>query len=217
MARTTRSDDEIEKVRRRILDRAVEIIEKGGAESLTMSALGKSLRMTGPNLYNYFPGREELLISVNRRLFLDLSEKLKRAAQASDSPGERLQNLAAAFIAFGTRNAHVYDLMFSRPRRITRDYAGTPAEHLAGEETRIALAAMSLATETLGEHLAGEGISGAPDPQYLIVKVISELHGIISLHNSGLLFDMVENPREVLMKISGEILDSALSGNLPNK
>ena len=217
MARTTRSKVEIGEVKNRIIDCAIEIIEKNGVENLTMAALGSRLRMTGPNLYNYFPGRDELLISLNRKLFQGLLAELTSAAENSGPPGDRLRALVMAFIGFGTRNAHIYDLMFSRPRRITRDYAGTPQEDLAGEETRIALGAMNLAAEVLKEHMAADASLNVADPHYLIVKVISELHGIISLHNSGLLFDMVEKPREVLMKIAGEIIDSALLSHQPKK
>ena len=66
MPKITRSLEEVDAVRERILDCALKILVKNGYESLSMARLGSKMNMTAANIYNYYASKDELLIAVQK-------------------------------------------------------------------------------------------------------------------------------------------------------
>lgn len=56
----SRDHTEIERLKGRILDSALDIIIHVGMDGLTMRKLAAKMGMTAPNLYNYFSGKDEI-------------------------------------------------------------------------------------------------------------------------------------------------------------
>ncbi|MEW5733501.1 MAG: TetR/AcrR family transcriptional regulator [Thermodesulfobacteriota bacterium] len=211
MPKPVRSQMEVEKVREEIVRGALALIVDDGLESLSMSRLGKRLNMTGANIYNYFQNRDSLLIAIHKKIFRDLFEKLSASVAPETDPAVRARNLVRAFVRFGVENVNIYDMMFTRPRLQYRDYIGTPQEDQAREEYLSSLEGLLLAFRTMEELLGG--VPGmTPDRLRLItVKLISEIHGIISLMNSRILIDMTDDPEGTLSAIVDTALESVIS------
>ncbi|MEW6262743.1 MAG: TetR/AcrR family transcriptional regulator [Thermodesulfobacteriota bacterium] len=205
MSKTTRSIDEVDAVRERILDCAFNILAKSGYEYLSMSKIGSRMKMTAANLYNYFGNKDELLIAIHKKAHVMLYDKLRTAIKKADSPLRRYKKLTYAFVDFGTENIHLYDIMFNRPIRQHRDYIGTPQEQLSAEEYHSSLRVLTLTVKTIAECRKANPNLATIDPKLLAVQCFSALHGVISLYNSGVLSEITDDADRVLKEFTENV------------
>ncbi len=201
MPKATRSLEEVEVVREKILERAFEILIKEGYENLSMGKLGAKMKMTGANLYNYYANKDELLIAIHKKAFQMIQDKIRNAVNKVHSPHDRITELARAFVEFGIENVSIYDLMFNRPIRQYSDYIGTPQEKLSYEEYHNSIKALVFAVTVVRDYIEIRPELAKSDPKFLTIKFLSALHGIVSLHNSGILKEMDDNPDLVMNAI----------------
>jgi AcrR family transcriptional regulator len=78
-----------------------------GPEGLSMNAIAKELGVSGPALYRYFAGRDELLTELIVDAYDDLAEALMGAGD--------LPALARAYRAWALAQPHRYRLLFGPP------------------------------------------------------------------------------------------------------
>lgn len=207
MPKATRSAEEIDAVKEKILNCAFEILVKNGFERLSMARIGAKMKMTAANLYNYYSNKDELLIAIHKKAYAMLYNKISYAVERSDSPLEKINNMAYAFVDFGVKNANIYDVMFNRAIRQYSDYIGTPQEELSFDEFRSSLKVLFLAIKVIREYRETMPDLGKDDPKFLAIQSISALHGIISLHNSGVFYQIADEPDADFKNI----VDKALS------
>jgi len=208
MPKTTRSVEEVDAVRERILDCALKILVKNGYESLSMAKLGSKMNMTAANIYNYYASKDELLIAIHKKTFAMLYNKISNAVKMADTPLQRYQNLTNAFVEFGTQNINIYDVMFNRPVKQYSDYIGTPLEELSSDEFHNSLKALAFAVKIIRDYRETRPDLNPVDAEFLTIQNISALHGIISLHNSGVLFQIADDPEIVLKNVVNNIMRS---------
>jgi len=206
MPRMTRSVEEVDIVRNQILDCALKILVKNGYESLSMARLGSKMKMTAANIYNYYDSKDELFIAIHKKTYTMLYDKIRSAVEMADTPLERYKNMTYAFVEFGTGNINIYDIMFNRPIKQYSDYIGTPQEELSYDEYHSSMRALSFAVEVIRDYRETRSDLKPADPKFLAIQCISTLHGIISLHNSGVLYQIDDNP-EITLKT---IIDDAI-------
>ena len=197
MPKKTRSTAEVDAVRDKILNCAFEILVKNGYEGLSMAKVGARMKMTAANLYNYYANKDELLIAIHKKAYGMLHDRLRAAVKKAKTPLGRYQGLIQAFVAFGTQNVNIYDIMFNRRIRQHSDYVGTPQEALSDEEFRSSLKVRSLAVKVIKEYRATD----SAEAEFLAIRATSMLHGIISLYNSGVLGEITADPEGVLKEI----------------
>lgn len=208
MPKATRSAGEVDAVRERILDCAINILSKNGYESLSMAKLGSKMNMTAANLYNYYTNKDELLIAIHKRTYAMLYDEIRKAVRKTDTPLQRVQNIIDAFVAFGTRNIHIYDVMFNRPIKQHSDYIGTPLEKMSDDEFHNSIKALKFAVKVIKDYRKTKPDLPPVDEEFLAIQIISALHGVISLHNSGVLHQVAGNTNLVLKKIVEDIIRS---------
>lgn len=201
MPKMTRSIEEVDAVRGKILDCAFDILGKHGYESLSMSKVGHKMKMTAANLYNYYSNKDELLIAIHKKAYGLLYGKMKKAVAAAATPAEKSKNMIYAFVDFATNNIHIYDVMFNRPIKQYSDYIGTPQEKISYEEYHSSLRVLRLTVDVIGEYRNSKKGLAAVDPRHLAIQCTSSLHGIISLHNSGVLKQIVKDPELALQSV----------------
>lgn len=201
MPKATRSVEEVEEVRERILERAFEILNNEGYESLSMGKLGAKMKMTGANLYNYYANKDELLIAIHKKSFQMIHDRIRAAVNSAATPLDRVMALATTFVEFGTGNVNMYDIMFNRPIRQYSDYIGTPQEKMSYEEYHNSIKALVFAVTVVRDYMETRPELAKSDPKFITIKFLSALHGIISLHNSGILKEMDDNPDLVMKAI----------------
>jgi AcrR family transcriptional regulator len=201
MPKATRSVGEIDAVRERILDCALKILVKNGYESLSMAKLGSKMNMTAANIYNYYTNKDELLIAIHKKTYAMLYNKIRNAVKNADTPLQRVRNILNAFVEFGTRNINIYDVMFNRPVKQHSDYVGTPLEKISRDEFHNSLKALTFAVKVIKDYRETKTDLKPVDQEFLAIQIISALHGVISLHNSGVLHQVAGDPEIVLKKI----------------
>jgi AcrR family transcriptional regulator len=201
MPKITRSVEQVEAVRDHILDCAFEILVKTGYENLSMAKIGSKMKMTAANLYNYYANKDELLIAIHKKAFVMLYDKIRSDVEKADTPLSRLKNMADSFVEFGTRNINIYDVMLNRPLRQYSDYIGTPQEELSTDEFHSSLRVFFFAIKIINEYRETRPDLPPVDQKLLTIQMISALHGIISLHNSGMLKGIADDPDAALTLI----------------
>ena len=208
MPKITRSVEEVDAVRERILDCALKILVKNGYESLSMAKLGSKMNMTAANIYNYYSSKDELLIAIHKKTYAMLHTKMRNAVEAADTPLQRFWNMINAFVEFGTQNINIYDVMFNRPIKQYSDYIGTPLEEVSSDEFHSSLQALDFAIGIIRDYLETRPDLNPDDAKFLTIQNISAMHGIISLHNSRVLDQIVDDPEMVLKTVINNMIRS---------
>lgn len=74
-------------VRAEIKDHARRQIATAGAPGLSLNAIAKRMGMSGPALYRYYAGRDELLTDLVRDAYRSLAEDFRAASAPAPTPG----------------------------------------------------------------------------------------------------------------------------------
>lgn len=201
MPKKTRSTAEVDAVREMILACALEILVKHGYEGLSMAKVGARMKMTAANLYNYYANKDELLIAIHKKAYAMLYDQLCAAVTKARTPQTRYRKMTEAFVAFGTQNINIYDIMFNRRVRQHSDYIGTAQEALSDDEFRSSLRVRAFAEKVIQELRDTNGAGDPAETKFLAIQATSMLHGIISLYNSGVLAQISADPEATLAQI----------------
>ena len=189
-----------ERLRAQVRDEAKAValrqIAEAGPQSLSLNAIGKELGMTGPALYRYFAGRDDLLTDLISDAYHDLAEAVTAAGQAAaDSPpADRIRALARAYRGWALAQPHRYLLLFGTP---VPGYQAPP--HTIEAATRTMRAFLEPISELaidsdypeLERQLADGLAAPNPDAPWpgpslrLAVAGWARLHGVVSLEVEG--------------------------------
>jgi AcrR family transcriptional regulator len=125
--------------REQIVAAAMDVLEAGGSDALTMRAVAERLGIRAPSLYKHFRDKEALEAALITAGFEDSAVAFETAADGADDP---LAAIAVAYRAWVRRRPHLYRLMTDRPldraalgpgsearaaAPIVRAFAGDPA------------------------------------------------------------------------------------------
>ena len=196
-----------ENKKEQIILAAIECFGTQGYYSVTISQLAKYAGISKGLLYNYYASKDELLIAIHKKAFIMLYDKINYDVEMTDTPLDRCKKMAYAFVEFGTNNINIYDIMFNRPIRQHSDYIGTPQEEISFDEFRSSLKGLFYAIKIIKEYRETRPNLNPVDPKFLAIQSISALHGIISLQNSGILYQISDDP-DITLKT---IIDNAMS------
>ncbi|HOJ14939.1 MAG TPA: TetR/AcrR family transcriptional regulator [Deltaproteobacteria bacterium] len=194
MPRAQRTPEQIESVKKKILETAVELMNRVGYRDFSMRGLARELKVSPPTLYTYFHDKDELYLCILIEGFKELYGLVEAECSRGGDPFGRLRGIARAYVDFGLHRAHFYNLMFTWHVPKYNDYLGTPVEEVARLELETALGVARLVTGVIRE-CAGEGYTiTEQDARFLLVCVWSTLHGFIAGINNTLLTYMHEDP-----------------------
>ena len=93
---------------------ALRQLAEAGTGALSLNAVAGELGLTGPALYRYFAGRDELLSELVADAYGDLAAAVEAAARRAgpSSPRAPLRALAAAYRDWALAQPHRYRLLF---------------------------------------------------------------------------------------------------------
>ncbi|MFB8121310.1 TetR/AcrR family transcriptional regulator [Streptomyces bacillaris] len=187
-------------VRTEIKEHAWQQIATAGASALSLNAIAKQMGVSGPALYRYFAGRDELITELVRDAYRSLADTLRTAAAG----GADLAGLAHALRGWALADPHRYFLVYGTP---------VPGYHAPDDTTAISAEIMAtlldacvpLTTEAPGVHVAPlaahleqhRGWAGdhpaPPAALHLAMSFWTRMHGVLSLelagHFTGMRFD----------------------------
>ncbi|MFC7881777.1 TetR/AcrR family transcriptional regulator [Streptomyces sp. NPDC057376] len=185
-------------VRAEIKEHAREQIATAGASALSLNAIAKRMGMSGPALYRYFAGRDELITE----LVTDAYRSLADTFRASAASGADLAGLAHAMRAWALADPQRYFLVFGTP--VPGYHAPADVTGIASETMAVILDACATlpyegdGTAAFDAHLEGhrQWADGHPAPPAALRRALSfwtRLHGVLSLelagHFTGMSFD----------------------------
>ncbi|MFJ9638450.1 TetR/AcrR family transcriptional regulator [Streptomyces sp. NPDC101178] len=191
-------------VRTEIKEHAWEQIATAGASALSLNAIAKRMGVSGPALYRYFAGRDELITELIRDGYRSLADTLRTAA----ADGADLSGLAHAMRDWALEDPHRYFLLYGTP--VPGYHAPDDTTAISSEIMATLLTACAALTQEASEaaddvpespfaaHLAGHrGWAGdhpaPPAALHLAMSFWTRMHGVLSLelagHFTGMRFD----------------------------
>ncbi|MFJ6675203.1 TetR/AcrR family transcriptional regulator [Actinosynnema sp. NPDC091369] len=175
---------------------ALEQLAEQGIAGISVNAIAKRMGVTGPALYRYFKGRDDLLNDLIRDAWHDLAVAVEAAVAASTdaSPPDRVRAFAGAFRTWAVTEPHRYLLLFGTP---LPGYHAPEDTALLAHRTMSALLGIlphgdgaAAGPSTLDDQLvawAGSRGEGNVPPAVLLtaMRAFTRLHGVLSLEVSG--------------------------------
>jgi AcrR family transcriptional regulator len=89
------------------------LVDAGGPESLTVSAVAQSAGVKAPSLYKHFADRDALLKAVEIDVLHELEAAL-RVGTKGRTPLARLKTMAATYRRFARKQPRRYEVIYSR-------------------------------------------------------------------------------------------------------
>ena len=198
MAKSPRSREEIESIRSRILQAALDIITREGYENLSMRNIAKRTGMTAANIYNYFSSKDELYLTLLKKAFEKLATSIKAIINESDEPMNNLLKIGEAYINFAINNKNYYEVMLMTTAPRYSDFVGTELEEIAYKGKITGLSVFNQILEIVMKAFPGTSEKKA---RLFLLKLWSTLHGIVSLYNYGILTEIDHKPLVTLNQV----------------
>jgi AcrR family transcriptional regulator len=199
-------------VRAEVKERAWAQIAEAGASALSLNAIARQMGMSGPALYRYFAGRDELITALIRDAYRSLADAFHAAAPPAADPAATSGETAAAVTLAHTmrrwalEDPQRYFLLFGTP---------VPGYRAPEDTTAIAVEVMGVmldvcarlpppapdapAATAFAAHLQDhrQWAGGHPAPPAVLRRALSfwtRLHGLLSLELAGQFDGMAIDP-----------------------
>ena len=151
------------------------LLDKEGAEAVTMRRVAEAVGITAMAIYRHYPDREALLNALADEGFEELAASLKGRRFSGDLE-TRLAKMADLYLDHALENPKLFELMFLKPRKGARQY---PKDFKARKSP----------TATLMADVIAAGVAGGElkkDNHWEITFEMGALsHGLIMLYLGG--------------------------------
>lgn len=202
MPRPQRNHAEVEAVKNKILQHAVELINKVGFEGFTMNKLADMMGVSAPSIYSYYKNKDDLYLNILTLGFEELYRDIEAAYLSCDDPFERLDAIVDTYMHFGLHHSNFYNLMFTWHVPHYKDYIGTPLESTAHIELLAAMKVTHLVRKAIRECVEKEKPMSEEDVRFYHVYFWSNIHGYIAGVNNTLIDYMHDDPLSIKNKIT---------------
>ncbi|MFE6771816.1 TetR/AcrR family transcriptional regulator [Streptomyces fimicarius] len=184
-------------VRTEIKQHAWEQIATAGASALSLNAIAKRMGVSGPALYRYYAGRDELITELIRDAYRSLADAVRAAA----GTGADLAGLAHVLRDWALADPQRYFLIYGTPvpgYHAPEEITGISQEIMADLLTACAALEPDAPATPFAAHLAGhrDWAGDHPAPPGALHRALAfwtRLHGVLSLelagHFTGMAFD----------------------------
>jgi len=159
----------------RIAIAARRLLDKEGADAVTMRRVAKAVGITPMAVYRHYPDREGLLNALADKGFEALAARLA-AQRLSGNVEKRLTKVLDIFLEHALQNPRLFELMFLKPRQGARRY---PQDFKAGSSPTANLAAQLIREGMQNGHFRKD------DPWEITLEMGALLQGLIMLYLGG--------------------------------
>jgi AcrR family transcriptional regulator len=162
-------------LRRALVDAAVGLVERHGAEALTLRAAARRAGVSPAAPYRHFADKRALLAAVAEEGFRLLTETLRGAGRPDDEPLERFRARGLGYVAFATTHPAHFRVMFGR--EIGEHAAYPTLREAAGQAFEVLVEGVA-ECQRVGAVRSGE-------PRELALASWSAVHGLCVLLVNG--------------------------------
>ena len=163
-------------LRRALVDAALDLVDRGGPEALTLRAAARHAGVTHAAPYRHFADKTALLAAVAEEGFRSMGSELGTAvAGAGSNARARLGAVAHAYARFAVTQPSRFRVMFGPE---VADKSAHPGLRRAVQDTLSELVATVVAGQEAGFVRGG-------DPEDIGLAVLSLLHGLTSVVLDG--------------------------------
>src|SRR5215469_14967158 len=106
---------------KRIAVAARRLLDKEGAEAVTMRRVAQAVGITAMAIYRHYPDREALLNALADEGFQELAAWLKEQRLRGDIE-QRLHKMGDLYLEHALAHPKLFELMFLKPRAGARQY-----------------------------------------------------------------------------------------------
>ncbi len=159
----------------KIIKAAQRILEKEGAEAVSMRRVAKDVGITAMAIYRHYPDRAALLKAIADLGFADLAATVA-GKRYSGGFEERIAKMGDVYLDFALDNPRLYELMFLAKRAGARQY---PRDFKAGRSPTV-----NLMVRVLEEGMAA-GHFKRDDAHEINFEMGALAHGLIVMYLGG--------------------------------
>jgi AcrR family transcriptional regulator len=159
----------------KITNAARKLLDKDGAEGVTMRAVAKAVGITPMAIYRHFPDRAALLNSLADEGFQELAAWLAEQ-RLTGNVEQRLYKMGDLYLEHALKHPKLFELMFLKPREGARQY---PRDFKAGKSPT-----GNLMAETV-QAAIDSGFFKQDDVWEITFEMGALSHGLIMLYLGG--------------------------------
>ena len=166
-------------VKEALLTAALNHIENNEGEMISLRALSKEVGVTPSAVYNHFADKNALLLAIKIRIFESFNKFFAENCKETESPDKALVEMCLAFFHFSREFPSQFQFIFSSSIPIQWS-----TNEIVDVSCRCIVRARSLVFaihEKYQLHCSEEEVVNAT------LLVWTQLHGIVTLRNSGLI------------------------------
>ncbi|MEO8065206.1 MAG: TetR/AcrR family transcriptional regulator [Pseudomonadota bacterium] len=160
--------------KQRLLDCALEELERGGVAAFSLRSVSAAAGLTPMAVYRHYPNKEELLRAAGVEAFAAW-QKRAESIRATD-PLEWLRQAGRLYVQFALDEPARFDACFVLKTGVERRY---PRDFRAGKSPVVALTVARI------EAAQADGYLAAGDALEIAMIFWAQLHGLVMLQRSG--------------------------------
>jgi AcrR family transcriptional regulator len=153
-----------------IVERAVVMVDDGGADALSLRSLARDLGVSAPALYDHIDSKEDLLRRVAAVGYGELAARW--AAIDTGEPEGWIRASSHAYVDFALERPGLFTVMF----RFRPAFVSGPREVEDAEATALFGRALEVVAQ-----LVADGTIGGADPVELALALWAGIHGVASV------------------------------------
>jgi len=159
----------------RISSAAGKLLDREGAEAVTMRRVAKAVGITPMAVYRHYADRDGLLNTLADAGFEALAERVASTALPADFE-QQLMTILDVFLDFALERPRLFELMFLRPRKGARQF---PEDFRAGRSptAKFAMAALEVGMK--------KGVFRKDDAWEITFETGALLQGLVMLYLGG--------------------------------
>jgi AcrR family transcriptional regulator len=195
-----RREREKEELRQEILDAAREMFAKEGFANVSMRKIADKIEYSPTTIYLYFKDKTDLLNQITEESFAKLGQRINEITSRIEDPYFSLREGMRAYIHFGLKHPHHYEVAFITPIMDYLEEDAKPFEGSMGQRT------FEYLREGVIKAMKAEQIKQG-DVDLISQTLWSGIHGITSLLIGHKGFPFVEKE-----KLIDSVVDTMLAG-----
>jgi AcrR family transcriptional regulator len=185
MPKIPKQPDEIEEIKTKIIDHALGILTAEGYESLSMRKLADKTGASPKTLYNYFKSKDEIYLHLIDTGFSALKNHILNAIKDVEDPVEKIRAVCKAYLTFGLKNPHYYNIMYNMSLPKHDAFIGTSLEKLADIPFNKSERLRELAVGIIYDALKIKGDFPQKVAEIKMFHIWASLHGAVSIYVFG--------------------------------